>query len=798
MAGLKPAVSTAFGNDGAAIAPPVAEAPLPDFGGVEGIVQGNGKPATPVTPPLSEMDMLDADMAAFDQGLSALDAELGGGEMPMEAGPDDMSPLPAPEGAASLKEQFSESVARMKNAFAVTGPESLDVLKKSGLFDDVRDQGGTIQVKRKGRKGWENFDRDKWELIGDTLDFARDGVEALIENGGRIGGAITGALVAAPEGALVGAGAGTLVAPGPGTVAGGVGGGVAAGLAGAVPGGIAGGAGGAVIAKNVGDAIAEYVMGIKQDPERNKTQESVVAGAMGAGFSWLGSRMARNRAAKDAAKREATKTLEYAKEQVTRTTEDIAEVAKSFQMDKKTGRIRLDPQQAVGPGVIPELDVTARELSTEQSFRNFRREAGDSIKSAYDSVAHALGAAAGRGAEVGDDFILTAKDVRKVEGKYIEAFRTQAESQLKGVSQPAPVTLNTLQMISQNIKTAGHAERQLGLTPAQAKNYMRETDVIKRLLTRTKGNMKIDTAFALEKRLTQAINANMDNPNGRAYAIALLDVRNAIKDDALDMMEQSFIKMGDKDGTLLKAFQASKGRYKELIGATGNLGNLLKTENISKNELVAKLFEGKGSYKFAMNAKTLINETDPKLWNQLSGEYFLKLRNDATDALDNNVNWPQMEKKWRDLDPRLKKELMTASGMRPEGMEALLRLGTRVKNANFDAMPRESQKGFIKRNIKMLAVYLGGGATARGAAVGQTMVEGMGKDQAMMKWLKDGGMEEILNEMPGLKPERAAGLREWVTKWSPAPKALGATTSRRKGQEALAAPTAVPAEEPEQ
>ncbi len=61
---------------------------------------------------------------------------------PAEAAPtnqevqaDQMSPMPAPEGWQSLKEQLGEAGARLRNAWTVTDPESLQVLKDSKLFD---------------------------------------------------------------------------------------------------------------------------------------------------------------------------------------------------------------------------------------------------------------------------------------------------------------------------------------------------------------------------------------------------------------------------------------------------------------------------------------------------------------------------------------------------------------------------------------------------------------------------------------------------------------------------------------
>jgi hypothetical protein len=683
--------------------------------------------ASPETPVTSTLDQY-----AMDPAGTAEVAPLA-----PEASTEEMSTMPAPEGWASIKEQAREASARIKNAFTVTGPESVAVLKQSGMFDDVKEAKDGVLVKRRGRKGWEKFDREKLELIGDTMDFTRDGFEMVVENLVRAGGIV----------------AGTFAAPGAGTVAG----------------AMAAGALGAVTAKNAGDALAQTGFGIPRDPNRNMVAENALAATFGAGFTMIGSSIARRAIARNSARAEAQKSVDYALKRVADTNADIAEVKASGIALGPDGKFRMDPHQSVGSGVIPEIDATAKELSTEESFRNFRRNISESVTGAFDSVSKTLGAQAGRGAEIGDDFVLAATDVRKVEGKLIGAFRDQAETQLKGLSHPAPRTVQTLQFMQESFGGKPmEAAKQLGLTAPQAKRFLDEFGKLQTMMEKTKGGMRLDTQYAWEKKLTQQIGAHINSPNGRQYAIAVMQLRDAIRDDGLDMMETSFRSMGDKEGKLLNSFLSSKARYKEIMDGTRSLGKLLETENISRNELVGKLFEGKGSYKFAMSAKTLINETNPKLWDNLSAEYFSKLRNEATAPVTNNVNWGQMTKKWGGLDERLQQELLSSTGIPKEGMNALLRLGTRLQGTSFEAMAKEGRKAGMVNMLKTVFVFWGGGATAKGSAAGN-LIEGMGKDQALAKWLKDGGIEEILQEMPGLKPTKVQAMREWAANFTPRP-----------------------------
>jgi hypothetical protein len=696
-----------------------------------------------------DWSQLDSMEPASAQPLGADPSALPDASLPQEETGLVLSDEAAPTGWASAKEQVREAALRLKNAFTVTDKESVDVLKQSGMFEDVRRSKDGVLVKRPGRKGWEKFDREKLELLGDTVDFARDAFEVVVENAFRAGGVA----------------AGTIAAPGAGTLA---------GAAGA-------GAAGAVAAKNAGDVVAQNLLGIPKDPERSMPVENALAATFGAGFTMLGSTIARRTAAA-AARGEMKKSVEHAVKRIADTNEDIATVQASGIKLGTDGKFRMDPQQAIGAGQLPEIDATAKELSTEQSFRNFRKQISESVTGAYDSVAKMLGAQAGKGADIGEDFVVSAKDIRNVEGKLIGSFRRLADEKLAGAPQVAPRTLQTVQMMKQSFADPRTGKMTLdaivqnnpGLTDSQARVIMNEVTSVERQLA--KGSMTIDAANALRERLSTTLTKGYNTAAGRPYAVALKDLSDAVRDDHMDMMEK-VLKPQD-----LAVYQASKARYREIMGATKQLGGLLENENISRNELVGKLFEGKGSYKNAIAAKTLINETNPKLWDSMAADYFGKLRNDATDPVTNSVNWGQMTKKWGNLDERLQQELLQSTGIPKDGMNALLKLGIRVQGADFPAMARESQKAGVKQLVKSAFILWGGGATAKGGAAGN-LIEGMGKDQALAKWLKDGGMEEILQEMPGLKQTKVQALRDWAARFTPRQAAPTASAMSRRAAE---------------
>lgn len=788
MAG--PAVTSAFGNRPSSLTSPTPDLMVPpvnpaDIGNVGRIVSGQNSVGMPVIPPATQdaeadpFASLDADLAAFDAGtfqdqaaptvadgqddLSTMDFN----PEAMAAEDGAMSTQPMPTGWASAKEQIMEAGTRIRNSFAVTPKESVGVLKSSGMFDDVRYSGDTVQVKRRGRKGWEDFDRDKLELLSDALDFSRDAMEGVVENSVRVAGAVGG----------------TFAAPGVGTLAGAAG-------AGAV---------GAITAKNAGDLVAQTFMGVERDTERSLIGENALAASFGAGFSMIGSALARRAASRLAIRGEATKTIEHATMRAKDAIADIAEINRSGIQLGPNGNFRLDPQQLVGAGQIPELDATAKELSTEQSFRNFRKQVGDSIQGAYDSVAKTLGAAAGKGANLGDEFQLTAQDVTKAESSIIGMYRGMARESAGTTKFPAQraakLANEMMTRYGGSIKpitntATGEADFQLVMptiknilrehptfTPEQAGSFRHEVVSTVRRLAKGQGTMRLDDTEVLYNGLSRKINGSINTANGRGYAIALVDLKNAVRDDWTDMIGSA---VGDT-----AEYGAAKAKYRAFTQATDELGKVIDMNNISKNELISKLFEGKGSYKFAQSAKTLIQETNPKLWDNLSAEYFTKLRNEATNPENGVVNWAGMTKKWTNLDPRLQEDLLNTTGIKPAAMDAIFRLGNRFSDTSLTALAKEPEARVIKKLLKSAFVLVGGGATVKGATIGN-LFDGMGKDQAVAKWLKDGGMEEVLKELPGLKAESKHGFRQWISNWTPrGTRQATQTMARRRSEEAL-------------
>ena len=675
------------------------------------------------------------DLGAMAQGMEGAPVPT----LSIQGGDPSMSPMQPPEGMASLGEQLREAGARFRNAWTTTNEESVGVLKRSGLFEDVRIKNDKVQVKRPGREGFENFDREKAELIGDTIDLARMVFEGGVEFGAEALG--TAGLVAAAPKTMGGS---VLAQP-------------------------AVGAGAALTAMNAGDFVAEKIVGVERDPERSRLTEGSIAAGFGAGFGWWSASAARKAAMATIKREGAQKTLEGAKKQLADVNQMIRDVQESgIKLDVGKGEFRLDPNQ-ITRGEIPELKVQAAELSKKPAVRKFYEEQGEALKQGFDSLASGIKATAGESEALGKDFVLSAKDIRKVEGTLLESYRKLADEKLAKQPQSAIRTVRAMNDILQELGGSftpqgarlptpeSVMEALPGVNKTQARALLANMDNVVSKLKASNGMLNVDDTRKLYDTLRTRIDNSINTSNGRPLALQLVKIKDAIRDDWGEMI-MNVLPEGQKG-----AYAKSMARYSEVASSWKTMTNLLKTEDISRNALVGKLFEGKNSLKFAKSARNLIQESDPALWSELTAEYFSKLKMDNMDVATGNVNWTAMAKKWRNLGPEMQDVILKGSGYEKKAINSLMNIGAIYNKTSFEALPTERKVGIARNLFVLLGNTL---ATSKGDAA-TNILSGIGSDEAMMRWLKEGGLEATLKKTPSLNPAKANGLRQWISDWTP-------------------------------
>lgn len=713
-----------------------------DLGALSNI--GGPGPQMQEAPTFDQFSSSEGGAPSFDQFLAM--EEAGGAEAQGADQEIQMSEMPDPQGMELFKEQLRETHARFRNAWTTTPAEQVETLKpfiQQGIFEDVIQSGNKVLVKRPGRGGYEPFDREKFEIIGDTLDLARMGFESTVMGSVQ-----------------------TLA-----TMAGFAGGNVPGGAAGFA----AGGAAGAALAHNAGEGVAR-LMRIPKDPARSELTEQGMVASLGALFGVIGGNLAARRAAREATQAANVKSFDHAIQKVRDTADDIDMLQKSGIQLADDGKFRMDPQQMLGgKGVNAEIDQRAVELSDDPQFRNFRREVGDTIKNGYQSLIDAFKTQAKAGVDVakniGDDFKLTSKEIRAIEGKHIETFRGEAQKILQFRKQPTPQLFTSLQALD-GFKDVRQAPLELGIHNGRtAGAFLEELNKTRQYMAKSGGQMQLGYALELQKRWTNIIENNIDSIDGRPMAFKMIDLRNALRDDINTMMETAFSKMsppGQGQAALMGAYQKSVQSYRSIMEATRELGPLIEKDNITRTELLKKMFEGNNSKNFSKNMKTLLDNSDQgRLWDRLSSDYLTMLRDNFTDG--DKVNWNGLTKKWKGIDPEVKDMLLQGAGMKGEVMDSLLRLGQATQNSEFTYAAKDGTKTMAGAALKNLMVWFGGlvgqtpgGAAAKGNTLGD-LLSGVGKNESLQKWLKEGGIEQVLRDAHGLSPVQKSFLREQVS-----------------------------------
>jgi hypothetical protein len=720
------ALETPFGNQPAQLADPVPGiAAQPDNPFSAALEQSNarveiGQPA-PVAEAAPEVNPFAAAMAG-QQPVTM------GGETPgMETPPSDMSQMPPPTGLASVSEQLKESAVRFRNAWTTTDKESVGVLKESGMFEDVRSKDGQVQVKRPGRKGYENFDRKDFELIGDTLDMARIAFEGVAEAGLEIAGT-----VAATSGT---AGPGVLAQPAIGGAA-------------------------AVAALNAGDVIAQEALGIERDPERSRSLENSLAGGFGAGFTWMSGSLARRAASKKLAKGEAKIGVDAVTEQLDEVLENTKTLEDSgITFDKATSEYVVTPNQATG-GAVPELRITEEQLGKQPGFRNYVKQRGEELVGAYDTLVGTINAKSGN---VSAEFSKKFKNLGDFFGSEIGRFRQLAKDNLKA-PQDIPRVKEHFQDITEslsNIPGKDLGERLqgfYGLTDSQLSIVMGRTKQIQKHMA--SGQMTAAEADILYTSLTKQINNSFGKPSGQAVADALIPLKNALRDDYADMIGKA-VPEGQQE-----AYAGFMKKYSTFKQGEQSLRSILKRSDISKKALVSELFEGKHSLEKIKSLKVVMDHEDPKMFRELSAEFFDKLAADTlTSKTGRNLNFNAMAKKFgtngrTGLGGEMQDILLEGAGLTRKQFSAMMNLGQLHQNTNVKSMPVESKMGLI-RSIWNLMPWAGTGGTAKSSAA-ENIAQRIGKDASMMDYLQQGGAEEFLKRNPNFKPASQSAFMSWV------------------------------------
>jgi len=836
---MQPAVTSPFGNRAASLISPTPElgqsaamgrepASIEDMGGGMdlGSMPGGPGQAPPAAfgqvPPQvpgteSEAELAAdpgadpfADEASTEAWLAGITEEESlGGEI--EPGTNE-----TPEDARAandlnfLQRYIAENLPGIRASFTKAPDELAQVARESGQFEDVWiSESGEVMVKR---PGGEPEDFSRW-LIG-AADLMKMGIEFGIRG----------------KSAALGAAAGTTVAPGAGTAAGAVAGWTAAG----VP--------AALLSENIADLIGEKILGIERGEDRNFAKEQAVTAGLAVGFGAIGAAVGRGaRAAGQKIRDTASNYRQAVRDVVRETVEDDQTVNRLLRQhgietfdDGRVLMVRTDPSMAAGG--VPEVRAVFGDMTRFPEMRQFLAEDAAARIEAFRVLTHGARLASGDKARLGTDMVLDMQMIRKAEGQAIAGMRSHLTQEAAGIPQLMPQTTTQFQLLSDMIPASaesspGRAIKEMitnyGMKPAEARQILDLHKQLARSMKRNKGAMSIDNAIEAYTELGRPggfLDRGMRAPGGsqtRAVAESLKDMRDALRDDIADSMTNV---LGPDAAEI---YGSSMVRYREIMQSTRELTSSMLNENISSQNFINSITKGPKAYQNFKAIKTIVQESSPEQYDRLVSSYFDGLLNKNMTSMGRaggkrladgmpEVDFVRMSREWFDTDPRIQAELLENIGLKPEHFNAFLRGAMKRQGTAIDAMPDE-MKTELARNLSVFGVGHSIARKAQAVRFTTRILESVGNwtglgggapsRNNLMKWIaNDGGVEQIIDATPGIKPQQAERLRAWAYSYQESPvwkmgegaiRTTAPVASRRRAQEVIQSADPTEPESPE-
>lgn len=655
-----------------------------------------------------------------DEEALPVEEELTPDRFPQEPGEEDPQAQKLNEMFRSLevaKEDIANKSARFRLSFAGTDDSKLAEAKKIFKSKKVEMIDGELFV------GGKVLDKDDEDIISEALDWSREATETAIDVG-------------------VTAAATPFVGP------------------------LAAGALGATTALNLTDQIAENLLGIARDPNRSRTLENSLAVGMGASFNLFGATLARKAAAKAISKKAAVETLETAGKKMDAATEAVQEVMTSGFV-KEGDEIKFLAGQVIGKkgDIMPSLGVLEKNLSTEPGFKNFVIRQGEAISNAYDGMAKQLGAKVGATVDAGKRIATRALDLTRIEGKAIGTYRDAAIKSSKGVAQPVNRAVETIQKELQELGIDHIGKlRTLDVDDILAQNISMSRDQAERylIMLKTVGKTIIDNpqGISLKKMDTiyTGLRRQIDNLANKTSGAdktdlplmeKLIEIKNSLRDDWTDAI-------GNELGPGVKeAYQENLAAYSKKRIHVTNLNRVLKQENISREAFIKDVFnKGKKGLSHMRDLRALVQTEDPKLWKEFVGDYFNQLK--SANTKDGVVNWSAAKKQFDDLGSQFHDEIFNGAGVTKRQANAMFEVGNLFTQAKFNFSSEAAEatgfKNFVKAKAKAAVLVVSNiFMQTRVDAAAQLMKSMGGKQNTLAKYLKAGGLEDLVQHMPELK-----------------------------------------------
>lgn len=618
--------------------------------------------------------------------------------------------------------------------------------------DNVKEFNGQFFIRRQGEKAFRELDPGTFEIVNDLFsDFYKEYIQGVFATGGAAAGSPLG-LGGIAAGAGLGAAAGTAFVSG--------------------------------IEPDLGVVRAEK-KGVLE-----RTGEAAIEGvlfAAGEGAINMATKaVKRYRDAQKAKKLAKGQSMLGTKEvqETVRSIEDSAQILEDAGINMRVGengKIILTPGQiAGGKQQFPEAKKLDEILSTEGPVRDLFKEQAQAHREAYEQVTGRISNMAGRPAEVVFSSTQAAsKAAAEIEGNLLGEFRRKAIKDSKGAKFPLTASSSTKarQHLIENFKFKENPngtlklpevedlQKLFDLSKKRAEGLHEIFSNFKKAADRGNGNIRIDQMQSLVTDMQRYINAI---PAKDGYQKKMVvRVKDALRDDWDDAIGETLERTDE--GSFLN-YLVARDNVSAIKGAQKTLNSLLRKNDVAAANFASQVFSKAQGKERAKQLRILLqNSDDPQLWDELVAHKFQQMAARHSDD-SGKIDFRKFAKEFDELD---RAEVLGEMLGKDEKnlMKEFLNIAEKTDAAfTFTArdLAEPKKRSKLVGAARNLLIFLGRvsflAKTDRGEKAANAIIQSIGKDKAMAKWLSGEGLELIVKTVPKSQKGKIRKLAEGIIK----------------------------------
>jgi len=630
--------------------------------------------------------------------------------------------------------QLQDAGLRAKMSFAGSNREKINFLKKRYGSDNVLTSKGDIFYRKDAKGKMKRLDPETWELLGDTVDFAREAFEEAVMLPFEAGGV------------AIGSAAGTTTLPIVGTVGGAVGGAHAARVA-ASP-----------VAVGLADQFA-LALGVERDPERAFAQEGALAAGMELILPVIGNKIARFMPGS----RPWREAQEAGVEQSKIWRQQDIDYRESLEELKKSGLLADIPGRdtpVIVSQIIPhnlEAQKLTKNLMQDQRYVDMLDAQNEATNGVVQTVFERVAKMNNVGPIAPDKLPLVFKNavkaVDEAEGKIVGEYIERATKNARGEKQP--ISQETKQMLTDIAETLGF-DMQTGAAPdakrinellgtagitdkGQFQSFVNTIAEIQKSMD-GRGNISIPDLHKLVNRagaLTQTANrigGTASKSWGALTGNLRKDRRFAIGRNLLD----------ETDDQAANNFLKSMDEVKSIKASIENASTVLNDELSADNFVKGIMSKGKGGLSALRGVKSLLADK-PEVWAGIKSQWVENLFGNAFESKTKTFSASKIRNQLKDLGHEMRKEIFEGSGIDEKLMNKFVTHIERLNNTKIPAnAPSDKKRTLVEASIQLLSEF----RSARVNGVLAIFGIGKGNDTVFKEIASKGGIDAFLDVVP--------------------------------------------------